>query len=130
MNQERIVGVGVALLIFGLIAYLFVHQDALGPLPPLAAPSASASASVSKPSPSVPSAAATAPPQVVWETVTDPTELLGRWVDAEKGDALPKGPTGGSIVDGGVRFEVEQRDGSKTPFNLKFWAPRAGHRLE
>jgi len=35
---------------------------------------------------------------------------------------------GGKIVDGGVRVEIaHDRPGSKTPWNITFWAPREGH---
>ncbi len=42
------------------------------------------------------------------------------------GDAIPKGPAGGTIVDHGVRMEF-RKGKKKTPFNLVFWAPRDGH---
>lgn len=58
----------------------------------------------------------------------DWNELIGRWVDVEKGDAIPHGMFGGSVVDGGARIEiVKGRAGSKTPWNLVFWRPREGH---
>jgi hypothetical protein len=66
-----------------------------------------------------------------WELVRisyDLERLVGRWVDEENGDAIPDGPTGGTVVKGGVRLDiVHKRKGSKTPFNLTFWAPREGH---
>lgn len=96
--------------------------------PPFNAPirsSASASAAPPpKPSPP-PSASFRA---VRHEEPIDASELIGTWIHSAHGDAIPKGPTGGVIVDQGVRVIFEQRPTSKTPFNLRFWAPRPGHR--
>jgi hypothetical protein len=65
---------------------------------------------------------------VMLASVSDLDELVGVWIDVDKGDAIPKGPAGGQLVEGGVRLEiVADRPGSKTPYNLKFWAPKPGH---
>ena len=63
-----------------------------------------------------------------WEVASPDSWLVGRWVSVEKGDAIPGGPLGGAIVSGGVRAEfVKGRPGSKTPWNVTFWAPTGGH---
>lgn len=99
--------------------------------PPFNAPlRSSASASVAPPpKPSSPPAASASvrvvPPR---KEPIDASELIGTWIHSAHGDAIPKGPTGGKIVDQGVRIIFEQRPKSKTPFNLKFWAPGFGHR--
>ena len=71
------------------------------------------------------------PPPRSWELVLEDGwgELLpGTWVDETNGDAIPNGPAGGKIVPGGVRAVfVQKRAGSKTPWNVTFWAPRDGH---
>ena len=99
--------------------------------PPFNAPLRSSAATSAAPPPkpsSPPSAAASSVPVVPREEPIDASELIGTWIHAAHGDAIPKGPTGGKIVDQGVRVIFEQRPTSKTPFNLKFWAPRSGHR--
>ena len=67
---------------------------------------------------------------VEWQTVEgeDYGQLVGRWVGVDNGDAIPKGMSGGTIVDGGYRVDIVQdKPKSKTPFNLTFWAPTFGH---
>lgn len=81
------------------------------------------------PPPPAPVPTASAAPAPPTEPAIDPvfwsTRLPGRWVHVENGDAIP----GGKIVDGGVRLDiVKGRPGSKTPWNLTFWAPKTGHR--
>lgn len=69
----------------------------------------------------------------VWTSLYEGTELgviVGRWVSIEHGDAIPAGMAGGEIVGNGIRVDfVHHRKGSKTPWNLTFWAPRFGHML-
>lgn len=94
------------------------------------APSAS-SASVLESLPPPPSTVVDAAPEAaaeVWEVLPSLDGLSGRWVGVDKGDAIPQGPTGGKIVEGGARFEfVEKRPGSVTPWNLTAWVPKEGH---
>jgi hypothetical protein len=98
-----------------------------------ATPSASVAA-VSKPAPK-PKASAKPkeeePKAPKWNPVHgggDLDWLPGTWISTETGDAIPKGPTGGKIVKGGVRVKfAHKRLGSKTPWNITFWAPKDGH---
>lgn len=63
-----------------------------------------------------------------WYAVVEYDNIEGRWIGAEHGDAIPDGPAGGTIVQGGFRADiVRDRPGSKTPWNLTFWAPKEGH---
>jgi len=82
---------------------------------PVAAPSTS----TSPPKPST-----SPPPPERWRFVSDPSKVLGRWVDAEIGTATKDG----KIVNGGIEMTFEARGSkSKTPFNVKFLAPDDGH---
>lgn len=77
-----------------------------------------------------PPSATEAFPSVVWDPLEgeDFNILPGIWVSAEHGDAVPNGPTGGVEVVGGTRVVfTKNKTGSKTPWNLAFWAPRTGH---
>ena len=50
--------------------------------------------------------------------------MPGTWVHQTNGDSHP----GEEIKEGGVRMEfIKGEKGSRTPWNLKFWAPRQGH---
>jgi len=76
--------------------------------------------------------ASSPPAKTTWDVVSPDdshgTWLVGRWVSNEHGDAIPGGPLGGQIVSGGLRAVfVRARPGSKTPWNVTFWAPTAGH---
>lgn len=63
-----------------------------------------------------------------WEPLLEISQLKGRWVGKELGDAIPDGPGGGKIVKGGIRAEfTEKKLGSVTPWNLLIWAPAEGH---
>lgn len=66
----------------------------------------------------------------LWEPI-DLRALGGRWVGAARGDAI-RGSDGGrfgrNLMPGGYRADfVEDRKGSKTPWNVQIWAPREGH---
>ena len=112
-----------------------------------AAPSAAPSAQHVGPGPGDPVDAAVPPPAVTsgdaspgpvpdassptvrWDVMSpDLHRLQGRWVSADRGDAIPGGPFGGKIVQGGVRAEFEHnRRGSRTPWNVVWWGPKDGH---
>lgn len=115
----------------GLLALTACEEPSRAPAP---AP-APVQATVSVPAPA-PEAAAPAPvpePDPIveddeWYTVIEYDNIEGRWIGAEHGDAIPGGPLGGDIVEGGLRVEiVKDREGSKTPWNMTFWAPKEGH---
>ena len=116
------------------LALLLLMSCQSGPtnVVPPPAPAASVSASAALPDvPPPPVKEIEEKVEVQWEPVKSKEELeklTGRWVDAVSGDAIPQGPMGGKIVHGGVRVElVEGKPGSKTPFNVTFWAPKDGH---
>ncbi|HEX2882233.1 MAG TPA: hypothetical protein VHO25_22085 [Polyangiaceae bacterium] len=70
----------------------------------------------------IPDAGPSTPPN--WQTVKsiDYPSLVGKWV-GEDSDAI----AGGKLVVGGARLEiVAGREGSKTPFNVRFTVPRKG----
>jgi hypothetical protein len=74
--------------------------------------------------------ASTVPP-ANWLPVNDAGlgALTGTWISELSGDAIPDGPKGGKVVDGGVRVQIKRnKKGSKTPYSLTFWAPKDGHR--
>lgn len=78
------------------------------------------------PAPSVPPAPA--PPAPPGTLLAPGDWPVGIWISAAGGDAIPRGPTGGKVVEGGARFEfVKGRPGSKTPWNVVFWLPAPGH---
>lgn len=94
------------------------------PPSPSAVPSTSSAPVVEATPPLAPSAVS-APP--TW-TQADLRALSGRWVGTKFGDAIPRGPLGGSITPMGVRAVFEEgRAGSKTPWNVTIWAPRQDH---
>lgn len=99
--------------------------------PAVSAPTASAEPPQPAPTASATASAAPTPPEAPkWGQVASEDwgkVLLGRWVGVEKGDAIPAGPTGGKMVEGGIRLDITKRADSKTPFNLLFWAPAEGH---
>lgn len=91
---------------------------------PTPTPTATATATAAPTSSASTTPAVAKPEPVVWEAVTDLDSIGGTWVDAKKGDSHPAG----KLIDGGVRVEfVKGRKGSRTPWNLRFWAPRSGH---
>lgn len=93
-----------------------------------ATPPAVSSSPSSGPHSSGPAPGGSSTPAATWSVAEPGPWLVGRWVSEKHGDAIPGGPKGGTIVAGGVRAEfVKGRPGSKTPWNLIFWAPTSGH---
>lgn len=116
--------IGLAFFTLGVMLTKALQQL---PVPPVEVPvpSASSSAAMNTPSAPVPPTQPPAPP--TW-TQADLRALSGRWVGTKFGDAIPRGPLGGSITPMGVRAVFEEgRAGSKTPWNVTIWAPRQDH---
>ncbi len=90
--------------------------------PSVSGPKSSASSTTSTSTAARPETTST--PREEWLVLKDMSILPGKWKHQSRGDSHPKG----KLVKGGVRaIFVKDSPDSRTPWNLKFWAPREGH---
>lgn len=109
-------------LALGVALHASIVEQSAGPLLGSTAPSSRPSADPSARA-AVDARAPLAVTSSPWVQL-DLRKLHGTWIGALRGDAI----VAHALVPGAYRAEfVEGRAKSKTPWNMKIWAPRAGH---